>query len=133
MPQLQLQHTHAIVTGAASGIGFALAEAVLEAGGRVLLSDVDAGRLGAAMERLAAHGPRAHAVVADVAELGSVQAMVDAALTAWGRIDLLFNNAGIGGSLPIADATLSHWQRIIDINLWGVIHGVHAALPHMLA
>ncbi len=126
-------NTVSIVTGAASGIGLALTQELLQLGGHVLLADRDAARLAAALGTLQPHGERAQMAVVDVSDLHAVEQMVSLALSRWGHIDYLFNNAGIGGTLPIADATIPHWRRIVDINLWGVIHGVHAVLPHMLS
>lgn len=123
----------AIITGAASGIGFALAKRLLDLGARVTLADCDDAGLATAAQALALHDGRLRTSRVDVTEAASVEAMVRQSLSDWGRIDYLFNNAGIGGSLPIASATLDHWHRIVDINLWGVVHGVHAVLPHMLA
>lgn len=67
----------------------------------------------------------------DVTKQEQVQQMIQTAASRHGRLDFLFNNAGVGGTLPIEDVTLEHWRRIIDLNLWGVIYGVDAALPIM--
>jgi NAD(P)-dependent dehydrogenase (short-subunit alcohol dehydrogenase family) len=120
-----------VVTGAASGIGFALSEALLQAGAVVLLADLDAQKLAAAVERLSAHAGRVYSMPVDVTQQEQVQQMVEDTAARHGRLDLLFNNAGVGGTAPIEVITLEHWRRIIDINLWGVIYGVHYALPIM--
>lgn len=122
-----------IITGAASGIGLAMARRLLDQGAHVMLADCDETALANALASLEGFGERVRAHVVDVTQAASVEAMVHQALADWGHIDYLFNNAGIGGSLPIGSATLDHWHRIVDINLWGVIHGVHAVLPHMLS
>lgn len=127
------EQSRAIITGGAAGIGFALGERLLASGAHVLLADRDEPALARARTRLAAHGARLQTFTVDVTDAAAVEAMVKAALADGAPIDYLFNNAGIGGSMPIASATLAHWHRIVDINLWGVIHGVHAVLPHMLA
>jgi len=67
----------------------------------------------------------------DVTNQEQVQHMVEHAASRHGRLDVLFNNAGLGGTLPIGEVTLEHWRRIIDLNLWGVIYGIHFALPIM--
>ncbi len=120
-----------VVTGAASGIGFAVSAALLDNGALVVLADRDADRLAAAAGQLSAHRGRVHSAPVDVTDQVQVQRLVQDAAARHGSLDFLFNNAGIGGTLPIAQATPEHWRRIIDLNLWGVIHGVHAALPIM--
>jgi NAD(P)-dependent dehydrogenase (short-subunit alcohol dehydrogenase family) len=120
-----------VVTGAASGIGFAVSEALLQAGAAVFLADVDRKMLDSAAKRLHAHARQLHTVHVDVTCWEQVNRLVQDAASCHGRLDYLFNNAGIGGGLPIADATLEQWRRIIDINLWGVIYGIHAVLPIM--
>lgn len=120
-----------VVTGAASGIGLAVAEALLQAGAVVTLADRDAKTLAAAVERLGSHGARVHSANVDVTDQKQVQRLIEDSASRLGRIDFLFNNAGVGGTMPIGEATLEHWCRIIDLNLWGVIYGIHAALPLM--
>ncbi|NLF38834.1 SDR family oxidoreductase [bacterium] len=120
-----------VVTGAASGIGRAITEALLQAGAVVVMADRDAKLLAGAVDELAAHAGRVHSAVVDVTQQAQVQQMIEAAATRHGTLDFLFNNAGIGFGKLYADATLDEWRRIIDINLWGVIYGVHAALPIM--
>ena len=120
-----------VVTGAASGIGFAVSQALLGAGATVVLADRDADRLRSAVDRLSGHNGRVHSVPVDVTSQPQVQELVAGAASRHGSLDFLFNNAGVGGTLPIVEATLEHWRRIVDLNLWGVIYGVHAALPVM--
>ncbi|HBC88150.1 MAG TPA: short-chain dehydrogenase [Lentisphaeria bacterium] len=120
-----------VVTGAASGIGFSLAEALLQAGAVVCMADRDAKMLQSSVARLSAHSGRIRSMVVDVTKQEQVRKMVEDTASSNGRLNVLFNNAGIPGSLPIGDATIEFWQRIIDINLWGVIYGINAALPIM--
>jgi NAD(P)-dependent dehydrogenase (short-subunit alcohol dehydrogenase family) len=119
----------AIVTGAGSGIGAALCRALVEAGAHVVCTDID----GEAAERTAAAlGDKARSARLDVTDASAVQATVDEVVDRAGRLDLLFNNAGIcwGGDTELL--TLDQWNAIIDINLRGVVHGVAAAYPLML-
>ena len=120
-----------VVTGAASGIGFAVSEALLQAGAVVFMADRDTKTLTSSAEQLGTYAGRVHSMTIDVTSQEQVQQMVEEAVARHGRLDFLFNNAGIGGTMPIGDATLEHWRRIIDLNLWGVIYGIHASLPIM--
>jgi len=120
-----------VVTGAASGIGFALTEALLQAGGVVLMADRDTKMLASAVEQFSTYAGRVHSLSVDVTNQEQVRHMVEDAASRYGRLDFLFNNAGIGGTMPFDQVTLEHWRRIIDLNLWGVIYGIHFALPLM--
>ncbi|MGV8120211.1 MAG: SDR family NAD(P)-dependent oxidoreductase [Candidatus Xenobiia bacterium LiM19] len=120
-----------IVTGAASGIGFALSEALLNAGASVFMADRDTKTLESALEQLSAHKGRTFPMTVDVSDQEQVQRMVEEAASWHGRLDILFNNAGIGGTKPVEQVTLEEWRRIIDVNLWSVIYGIHFALPIM--
>jgi NAD(P)-dependent dehydrogenase (short-subunit alcohol dehydrogenase family) len=117
----------AVVTGGASGIGRALATRFIAEGMNVIIADVEQGPLEAAAAELGAHGVRT-----DVADAASVAALADATLERFGAVHVLCNNAGVGGGGQIKDLTLKDWQWVIDVNLWGVIHGVHTFLPHLL-
>lgn len=120
-----------VVTGAASGIGLAVSAALLQAGALVVMADRDTGTLTAAVAELGAHASRVQPATVDVTSQEQVQQLVCDAATKYGHLDVLFNNAGIGCTMPIAEATLDHWRRVIDIDLWGVIYGIDAALPIM--
>jgi NAD(P)-dependent dehydrogenase (short-subunit alcohol dehydrogenase family) len=120
-----------IVTGGASGIGFALADALLEHGAQVLIAGHNDGALQAASERLARHGHRIGWHRADVGSAAEVARLIEVAVERLGRVDYMFSNAGVGATLPIADATLAQWRRVLDVNLWGVIHCMHSVLPVM--
>ena len=120
-----------VVTGAASGIGYAVSDALLQRGAVVVLADHDSDRLASAAGQLAEHRDRVDSATVDVTSQQQVQRLIDDAVARHSRLDFLFNNAGVGGTLPIGDATLEHWRRIVDLNLWGVIYGVHAVLPVM--
>jgi len=121
----------AIVTGAGSGIGAALSRALVAAGADVVCSDVD----GDAAERTAASmtGPgAARSARLDVTDADAVQAAVDDVVARAGRIDLMFNNAGIAWGGDTELLTLKQWNAIIDVNVRGVVHGVAAAYPVMI-
>ena len=120
-----------VVTGAASGIGYAVSEALLQAGAVVFLVDRDSKTLASAVEQFSSYAGRVYSMSVDVTNQEQVQHMVEHAASRHGRLDVLFNNAGLGGTLPIGEVTLEHWRRIIDLNLWGVIYGIHFALPIM--
>jgi NAD(P)-dependent dehydrogenase (short-subunit alcohol dehydrogenase family) len=119
------------LTGAASGIGFALTKALLQAGAVVFMADRDTQTLASAVEQLGAYAGRVHSMQVDVTNQEQVQHMVEEAASRHGRLDILFNNAGMGSIIGIDEATIDLWRRIIDVNLWGVIYGIHAALPIM--
>jgi NAD(P)-dependent dehydrogenase (short-subunit alcohol dehydrogenase family) len=123
----------AIVTGAGSGIGKAAALALLGDGYRVAL----AGRRVAPLEQVIAEsgaGARALAVPTDVSNPASVQALFDATARAFGRVDVLFNNAGVGAPpVPLEDLTLAQWQSVVDINLTGMFLCIQAAFRTMKA
>jgi NAD(P)-dependent dehydrogenase (short-subunit alcohol dehydrogenase family) len=118
----------AIVTGGGSGIGEALSRALAARGDTVVVADID----GASAQRVATEiGAKATAAKVDVRDAAAVQALVDDTVTAHGRLDLMVNNAGIGVGGDVLELTVAHWDRIIDINLRGVVHGVQAAYPVM--
>ena len=123
----------AIVTGGASGIGRALGTALVRRGDRVVLADVDGEAASAVAERLSAAGPgEATAATVDVRDADAVRALVTATAERDGRLDLLFNNAGLGIGGAAEELTAAHWDRTLDVNLRGVLHGVQAAYPLML-
>jgi NAD(P)-dependent dehydrogenase (short-subunit alcohol dehydrogenase family) len=131
----------AVVTGAASGIGLAIAEAMLEAGAHLLMSDADGATLAAEVERLQ---PRARGalqgMVVDVADAGQVEALVDAALERHGALDAVFANAGVsaGSSFLVEEGRLDKvdldaWNRVLAVNLGGVLSTLKAAARPMKA
>jgi len=114
----------AVVTGGASGIGRGIAEALLEQGATVVVADIEQAALDATASEIGATG-----VLVDVANAESVEALRDTVLERFGRVDIVCLNAGVGPSGFIKDLTLNDWKWILGVNLWGVIHGVHAFLP----
>jgi 3-oxoacyl-[acyl-carrier protein] reductase len=120
----------AVVTGAARGIGRGIASVLAGEGARVVIADIDA----AAAERTAAGlGPGALAVATDVTVRASVDDLVAAALSAFGRIDILAANAGIYPSTELAAIDDALWDRVMDINVKGALHAIQACTPAMLA
>lgn len=129
----ELSGRSAVVTGAASGIGRALAVRFAAAGMRVVMADVEEPALEAAADELAAGGAEVLPIVTDVSDGESVDALAKAAEAAFGPVHLLCNNAGVGAGGLLSDLTTADWQWVLGVNLWGVIHGVRAFLPAMLA
>jgi NAD(P)-dependent dehydrogenase (short-subunit alcohol dehydrogenase family) len=114
----------AVVTGGASGIGLGIARRLAAAGANVVIGDVEAGALDAAAAELGAVGVRT-----DVRERASVQALADAAVERFGTVNVVVNNAGVGPFGRLKDLQEADWRWVVDVNLWGVIHGVSVFLP----
>ena len=121
-----------LVTGAASGIGRALSEELARRGASVVLADLQIEEGEAAAAPLRAAGRSAAAAALDVTDFESVRRLVERVAEEHGGLDFVFNNAGIAAGGEIRDHTVSAWNRIIDANLRGVVHGVQAAYPVML-
>jgi NAD(P)-dependent dehydrogenase (short-subunit alcohol dehydrogenase family) len=128
-----MQGRVAFVTGGASGIGRALCGALVARGTRVVVADINASGAAAVARELSARGPgSATSLGLDVADARAFEHAVGDVRADAGRLDLLFNNAGIAISGPVEELALAHWERALDVNLRGVIHGVRAAYPLML-
>ncbi len=122
----------AVVTGAGSGIGRSLAALLARRGALVHAADLDGESAEAVAREIRAAGGAAVAHTVDVADAGAVARLADLVFTG-GPVDLLFNNAGIGHAGAVTDTTLGDWRRLIDVNLMGVVHGLRAFLPRLLA
>ncbi|MBI4635282.1 MAG: SDR family NAD(P)-dependent oxidoreductase [Candidatus Rokubacteria bacterium] len=122
-----------VVTGGASGIGRALAEVFAREGAKVVIADLDEPGMDDAAASIRARGGEALAVRTDVSDLGSVQALADRAFGTFGRVHVLCNNAGVATWGGLEAATHRDWQWVLGVNLWGVIHGLEAFLPRMIA
>ncbi|TDC62095.1 SDR family oxidoreductase [Actinomadura sp. GC306] len=123
----------AIVTGGASGIGRAIATALVARGDTVVVTDINAEGAAKVADKLNTLGKgKATSAHLDVADAEAVTTLYKSVRADHGRLDLVFNNAGIGIGGLAEELTLDHWNRAIDINLKGVVHGVHAAYPIML-
>ena len=121
----------AIVTGGSRGIGFAIAEAIVKAGGQVAITGRDRARVDAAVSKLQAHGAAANVAGAnvDVRERRAVDAFVADTASRFGGLDTLVNNAGVGAFADVASMTDEDWSRVIDTNLTGVFYCTRAAIP----
>lgn len=121
----------AIVTGGASGIGKAVGTRLAELGCRTVLTDNDEFTLEKTVAELSAKDLPVDGVTLDVRDATAVQRVVDDVKKSHGRLDYMFNNAGVNVFAELIDTSLEDWNWLIDVNLKGVIHGVHAALPIM--
>jgi NAD(P)-dependent dehydrogenase (short-subunit alcohol dehydrogenase family) len=117
----------AVVTGGASGIGRALATRFAAEGMHVVIADVEQDALTATAAELGVVGIRT-----DVTDADSVAELAQATIERFGAVHVLCNNAGVGGGGQIRDLTLKDWKWVVDVCLWGVIHGIHSFLPHLL-
>jgi NAD(P)-dependent dehydrogenase (short-subunit alcohol dehydrogenase family) len=129
----QLRDRVAVITGGASGIGFATAEVMAREGVRLVIADIERTALDAAVVKLRALGARAEGVLCDVSDRASVSALADAAFAQMGAVHIAFLNAGVAVSGPVVDMTHDDWRWIIDVDLWGVIHGVESFAQRIVA
>ena len=131
----ELRERVAVVTGAASGVGRALALRFAREGMRVVVADVEAPALAECATALAAQGVHVESVVTDVSRAEDVERLARAAFDAFGGVHVLCNNAGVWGNTSGAylwENTLRDWEWTLGVNLWGVVHGIRAFLPRML-
>lgn len=126
----ELKGKTAVVTGAASGIGKALAAKSLAEGMNVVIADIEESALANARDDL--DGGKILSVVTDVSRPESIDELARKTLEAFGRVDLLFNNAGVGAGSTAWQSTLEDWAWVMGVNLWGVIHGIRTFVPIML-
>ena len=129
---MRLKDKIAIVTGGARGIGLAVANAYAREGAIVMIADLNLDGARTSVDALSRMGARALPIAVDVADAASVQAMVAKTLEAYGRLDILMNNAGVGGNTPFLDTRLEEWNRIISINLTGAFLVAQAAAREMV-
>lgn len=122
----------AVITGAASGIGRAMAGSAGMRGMKLVLADIEEPALEKAAEELRADGVEVLAVHTDVSNPADMEALAEKTLKAFSEVHLLVNNAGIGAGSTVWESTLADWQWVMGVNLWGVIHGCRIFLPIML-
>jgi NAD(P)-dependent dehydrogenase (short-subunit alcohol dehydrogenase family) len=129
----QLEGRTAVVTGAASGIGLAVVEAFVAAGMRVVMADISEESLRTQASRLADEGAEVLAVPTDVRDPDAVERVGAAAIERYGKLHVAVNNAGVVNGGYSWELSLEDWHRVLDINLWGVVHGVRSFVPRILA
>jgi NADP-dependent 3-hydroxy acid dehydrogenase YdfG len=121
-----------VITGASSGLGEATARVLSAQGASVALGARRADRLKSLADELASKGGKALAVTTDVTDHNQVKKLVDAAVQKFGRIDVIINNAGLMPQSPLERLKIDEWDRMIDVNIKGVLYGIAAALPYMI-
>ncbi len=128
----QFKDKVAIVTGAASGIGRALSQELARRGASVILADVNPSPVEEAAETITKAGHKAETLVLDVSDYDAVEKMVADTMARYGRLDYLFNNAGIAVGGEVRDCSIDDFRNVINVNLFGVVNGVAAAYPLMV-
>jgi NAD(P)-dependent dehydrogenase (short-subunit alcohol dehydrogenase family) len=128
----QLTGRVAVVTGAASGMGLAMAERFAQAGMKVVLADIEAEPLAEAVAKLRAAGHDATGVPTDVADAAAVQRLAQTAFGTYGAVHVLCNNAGVVKRARTWELTEDDWNWVLGVDLWSVIHGLRAFVPRML-
>jgi len=123
----------AVVTGAASGMGLAMARSFAGAGMSVVMADIEAGRLQTAVDAMVASGHRAIGVPTDVSKEAQIKALAEAAMDTYGSVHVVCNNAGIGIGGAVDEMSLDDWRWTIDVDLWSVVYGVRTFLPLLKA
>ena len=123
----------AVITGGAEGIGRAIAERAAKAGMKLVLADIDGPRLAAALADLTGRGIDAIGLETDVSKAAQIDALAALAFERFGNVHLLVNNAGVGHNRPVWETTQADWDWVMGVNLYGVINGLRAFIPTMLA
>lgn len=128
----QFHNRVAVITGGASGIGYALAQCFAKEGMRIVLADIEQATLDHAVATLKQDGAEAIGVRCDVSDIESVRGLAKITLDTFGAVHILCNNAGVQVTAPSWQIPLSEWKWALGVNVWGVIHGVHVFVPIML-
>lgn len=128
---MNLEGARAVVTGAGSGLGRALCVELARHHARVLVSDLDLPSAEETARRVEAAGGKARVLACDVTQLEAVEALAEVAFSEFGGVDLLVNNAGVACGGTVGEMPLAEWRRVLDVNLWGVIHGCHVFAPRL--
>ena len=123
----------ALITGGGGGIGRAIALTLAGEGMRVVVADVEADAAEAVAAELVASGAEASAETVDVSDVAAVEALAERCDERYGGVDVLCNHAGVVGPTPIGPASLDNWRWVLDVNVLGLVHAIHAFLPRMLA
>lgn len=122
----------AIITGGANGIGLGIAKRAVKENMKVIIADIDGNALAKAEEELRDLGGKVMSVLTDVSKAENVEALAQKTLNAFGEVHILCNNAGVGVSGLLWEFTLNDWKYVMNVNLWGVIHGIRIFVPIML-
>ena len=122
-----------VVTGGAGGIGAAACRAIAAEGGSVVVADLDGGRAGAVADAIAADGGEATSVSVDVTDRASVRAMIETAVSTFGQLNVIFNNAGMNRPRGFMDVDEDNFEQIVRVNTWGVIVCTQEAARQMIA
>jgi len=122
-----------VVTGGASGIGAACADALAAEGAHVVICDMRSEMMAARLERIEQAGGHGETHLVDVADRDAMFALADTVMSRHGRADFVLNNAGVAHGAPVHELTLDNFNWVMDIDFWGVVHGTQAFLPHMMA
>ena len=125
----ELNGETALITGGASGIGLSIGKRLAEAGMKVVLADIEVPVLEEAVAELKGLGFEAMGVYCDVSDIGSVEEMKNQVEETFGNPKVVCLNAGVGFGSPLSEATISDWEWVVGVNLWGIINGLHAFLP----
>ncbi|MCL2658721.1 MAG: SDR family oxidoreductase [Betaproteobacteria bacterium] len=128
-----IQNKVVVITGASSGLGEAAARLLAKEGALVVLGARRAERIRQLAEELIAEGGKALAIATDVTQCEQVQRLVDTAVKTYGRVDVIINNAGLMPHSPLERGKVEDWERMVDVNIKGVLYGIAAALPYMKA
>eukprot|EP00752_Nemacystus_decipiens_P017387 g15582.t1 len=125
----EFENRVAVVTGAASGIGLGMVRAFAARGMRLVIADLNEAAMGAAVKEIREAGGQAVSQACDVSDLQAVERLAELAMDTYGQVNVLCNNAGVGIPTSARKMKLEDWKWIIDVDLWGPIHGVHVFLP----
>ena len=129
----ELSGKAAFVTGGASGIGLAISRTLAQTGMKIMIADFEEAALAGAVKTLKSIGPDVRGVKCDVTDPNSVNHAAKISCEAFGKVHLLCNNAGVLATGGIDSISLEEWRWVLDVNVMGVLHGIHAFLPHMRA
>lgn len=125
----EFENRVAVVTGAASGIGLGMVRAFAARGMRLVIADLNEAAMDAAVKEIREAGGQAVSQACDVSDLQAVERLAELAMDTYGQVNVLCNNAGVGIPTSARKMKLEDWKWIIDVDLWGPIHGVHVFLP----